>query len=171
MAAGLEFDPFNREEKVMSTMFAPNRGVMRWRKAPFRGWIVTSIIIFGALEFSACSTGQPPTATLSKAEMDLRAASEARAGEFAPMDLQTARDKLDQSKQAMAAKKYEEARRLAEVAQVEAELAEAKAEAEIARQAAEDLQKRIDSHRADIGRGPGQKSSAGAAPGVDHESK
>ena len=60
--------------------------------------------------------------------MDLRRASETRAREFASMDLQGARDKLNKSRRAMAVKKYEEARRLIEVAQVEADLTEANRE-------------------------------------------
>jgi hypothetical protein len=106
-------------------------------------WVIAAII-FLALGTGACSTAKPPTETVSRAELGLRAASEARAAELAPMDLQSAREKLEGSKQAMAAQRYEDARRLAESAQVEAELAEAKAEAEIMRHAAEELRKRID---------------------------
>lgn len=106
-------------------------------------WVIAFIIIL-ALGTGACSIAKPPTETLAKAELGLRAASEARAAELAPMDLQSAREKLHGSKQAMAGQRYEDARRLAETAQVEAELAEAKAEAEIMRQAADELRKRID---------------------------
>src|SRR6266581_4844701 len=95
------------------------------------------------------------------AEMDLRAASEARADEFAPMDLQSAREKLEGSKKAMAAKRYEDARRLAESAQVEAELAEVKAETEIMRRAAEELQKGIDALATDAERGSRKSLSKG----------
>ena len=58
------------------------------------------------------------------------------------MDYKNARDKLAKAKLAMAAERYEEARRLAESAQVDAELAEAKAEAEIVRRAADQLWKK-----------------------------
>jgi hypothetical protein len=108
-----------------------------------RPWVI-AFMIFLALGTGACSTTKPPTDALAQAELGVRAASEARAAELAPMDLQSAREKLEGSKQAMAAGKYEEARRLAESAQVEAELAEAKAEAEIMRHAADELRKRID---------------------------
>src|SRR5687767_10504496 len=83
-------------------------------------WVIVAIIIL-VLGNGACSTAKPPTETLSRAELGLRAASEARAAELAPMDLQSAREKLEGSKQAMAAQRYEDARRLAESAQVEAE--------------------------------------------------
>jgi len=105
--------------------------------------------------------GKPPTEALANAELRLRAASEARAAEFAPMDLQSAREKLEGSKQAIAAKRYEDARRLAESAQVEAELAEVKAETEIMRRAAEELQKGIDALATDAERGSRKSLSKG----------
>lgn len=108
-----------------------------------RSWVIGPMIIL-ALGTGACSTAKPPTDALAKAELGVRAAGEARAADLAPMDLQSAREKLEGSKQAMAAGRYEEARRLAESAQVEAELAEAKAEAEMMRHAADELRKRID---------------------------
>ena len=93
---------------------------------------------------------KPPTDVLSQAELTLRTAVEARADELAPMDLQRAREKLEASKKAIANGKYDEARRLAEVAQVEAELAEAKADAEITRLAADALRQRGDALRQEI---------------------
>jgi hypothetical protein len=128
----------------------------------FRGRLIISLIILFVFGNSGCSAGKPPTESLSKAELDLRAASEARADEFAPMDLQSAREKFEASKKALAAKNYDEARRLAEIAQVEAELAAAKAEAELTRRAAEDLRRRIDSLRAESERGsiPGPSPTA-----------
>jgi hypothetical protein len=128
----------------------------------FRGRLIISLIILFVFGNSGCSAGKPPTESLSKAELDLRAASEARADEFAPMDLQSAREKFEASRKAMAAKNYDQARRLAEIAQVEAELAAAKAEAELTRRAAEDLRRRIDSLRSESERGsiPGPSPAA-----------
>ena len=77
----------------------------------------------------------------------MRLAAEARADELAPMDLQRAKEKLEQAMTAMAAGKHTEARRLAEVANVEAELAEARAEAENTRLAADSLRRRGDALR------------------------
>jgi hypothetical protein len=51
---------------------------------------------------------------------------------------------MEQSKRAMEDKRYEDARRLAESAQVDAEVAEAQAEARIMRQAADRLAGRTD---------------------------
>ena len=102
-----------------------------------------------ALAGIGCSTAQPPTVILSDAELNLRAASEARADDLAPMDLQSAREKLVASRKAMQENKYEDARRLAENAQVEAELATAKAEAEIARRTADIVRHRLDPQRSE----------------------
>ena len=101
-------------------------------------------ILIGIVALSGCSMSKPPTDTLAKAELGVRAARDARADELAPMNLKIATEKLEKARQAVAAKRYDDARRLAESAQVEAELAEAKAEAEIVRRAADDLQRRVD---------------------------
>ena len=144
----------------MSRIFNTDHGLMRGRKS--RTWVIACLIILCAFEISGCSImGKPPTETLANAELRLRAASEARAAEFAPMDLQSAREKLEGSKQAIAAKRYEDARRLAESAQVEAELAEVKAETEIMRRAAEELQKGIDALATDAERGSRKSLSKG----------
>ena len=94
----------------------------------------------------------PPTTIVSAAELRIRTAVEARADEFAPLDLQRAREKLDASRRAMAAGQYEDARRLAETAYVEAELSEAKADAEITRIAADTLRQRSDALRQELER-------------------
>lgn len=121
-----------------------------------------AVMMILSLAAGACTMSKPPTETLSKADLALRAASEAKAAELAPMDLQSAREKLEGSKQAMATQRYEDARRLAESAQVEAELAEAKAEAEIMRYAAEELRKRIDVQRMENELGSRRSSTAGS---------
>ena len=101
-------------------------------------------VLSGTIGLSGCSMSKPPTDTLAKAELGVSAARDARADELSPMDLKIAREKLEKAKQAMAAKRYDDARRLAESAQVDAELAEAKSEAEIVRRAADDVQRRAD---------------------------
>jgi regulator of protease activity HflC (stomatin/prohibitin superfamily) len=93
------------------------------------GWLIV---------VSGCSIlSKPPTETLANAESSMRAAREARADELATADLRGAREKLTRANRAMADKNYDQARRLAESAQVEAELAEAKAEAAVVSRAAE----------------------------------
>ena len=97
------------------------------RQQGVRSW---TWILIGIVALYGCSMSKPPTDTLAKAELAVRSARDARA--------------LERAKQAMAAKRYDDARRLAESAQVDAELAEAKSEAEIVRRAADDLQRRAD---------------------------
>ncbi len=99
--------------------------------------LLWSALFAGLASFYGCSAAKPPTETLAKAELDLRAAREAKADELAPMNLRSAVEELEKSKQAMADKRYEDARRLAESAQVDAELAEARAEARMMRRAAD----------------------------------
>ena len=85
---------------------------------------------------------KPPTNRVTQAELAIRAAVDAKAADFAPVELQSARDKLAQARRMMTAEKYTEARRLAESAQVEAELAEAKAESAVMRRAADQILRR-----------------------------
>jgi len=87
-------------------------------------------------------TERAPTNRVAQADVAIRAAVEAKAADFAPVDLQSARDKLAQARRMMTAEKYTEARRLAESAQVEAELAEAKAESAVMRRAADQILRR-----------------------------
>jgi hypothetical protein len=146
----------------MGTIFDSESGMM-WHTKVLRTGVVTCIIILSALQTIGCSTGKPPAELFSMAELALRTAAEARADELAPMDLQRARDKFDAAKKAIAAGKYDEARRLAEVAQVEAELAEAKADAEITRLAADGLRQRVEALRQDIERSATRGSSPATA--------
>jgi len=97
------------------------------RQQGVRSW---TWILIGIVALYGCSMSKPPTDTLAKAELAVRSARDARA--------------LERAKQAMAAKRYDDARRLAESAQVDAELAEAKSEAEIVRRADDDVQRRAD---------------------------
>ena len=105
-----------------------------------------ALLSFGCtlLPLNSGRTAMPAIGAFSKAELSLRMAAEARADELAPMDLQRAKEKLEQARKAMEAGRNIEARRLAEAAEVEAELAEARADAEIARLAADQLRLRGD---------------------------
>ena len=103
-----------------------------------------SFAVVAVIFFYGCSTARPPTAILRNAELEVRAADEAKADEFASVDLRNARDKLARAKQAMAAGRHDEARRLAEGAQVDAELAGAKADAQVMRLAADRLLRKGD---------------------------
>ena len=98
---------------------------------------------------TGCSTTKPPTNTLAQAELSVRAAHDARAADLAALDLRSAQEKLERARQAMTAKKYDDARRFAESAQVDAELAEAKSEAATVRGIADDVQRKIDTRQSE----------------------
>ena len=131
---------------------------MRHSAALTPAWVIAGLVQLCAFQTGGCGAAKP-TDTLSRAENNLRAAVEARADELAPMDLQRAREKLENSKKAMDAGRHDEARRLAEGAEVEAELAEAKADAEITRQAADRLRRSIDALRQELERSPTKTTS------------
>ena len=115
-------------------MKAVNPRMLRYQKV-----LIWSGIVAGMTFSYGCSTGKPPTNVLAQAELGVRAARDASAEELAPMNLRSAREKLDRAKRAMADKRYDDARRLAESAQVDAELAEAQAEARVMRRAVDAL--------------------------------
>ena len=82
-----------------------------------------SLAVVALIIFYGCNAGSRPTAAiLRNAELEIGAADDAHAAEFAAVDLKNARDKLARAQQALAASRYEDARRLAERAQVDAEL-------------------------------------------------
>jgi multidrug efflux pump subunit AcrA (membrane-fusion protein) len=155
----------------MGTIFYSNLRIIPRAKAQHRFWIVICLIFSATFPFFGCSIlpldwGRPVIPTVgafSKAELSLRTAAEARADELAPMDLQRAKEKLDQARIAMAAGRDTEARRLAEAADVEAELAQAKAEAEITRLAADQLRLRGDALRQEM-EGAARRQSATETP-------
>jgi biopolymer transport protein ExbB/TolQ len=130
----------------MGSIFDSNRRM--WPAALALG--LCSLVLVAA---SGCSIAKPPTETLARAETRLRTATEARADELAPMELQRARENLANAKKTLSAGQDEKARRLAEAAEVEAELAEAKADAEVTRRAADGLRRSVDALRQEIERG------------------
>jgi multidrug efflux pump subunit AcrA (membrane-fusion protein) len=155
----------------MGTIFYINLRMSPRAKAQDRFWMVICLIFSAAFLSFGCSilpltserTAMPAVGAFSKAELRLRTAAEARADELAPMDLQRAKEKLENARRAMAAGKNTEARRLAEAAEIEAELAEAKAEAEITRFAAEYIRRRGDVLRQEL-EGDARRGSATEAP-------
>ena len=74
-------------------------------------------------------------------------ADKADAQRYAPADLQRAHDELSSAEKATAERRYVEARRYAEMAQVDADLASARASSGEAQHAAHEVQRSIDSLR------------------------
>jgi biopolymer transport protein ExbB/TolQ len=135
---------------AMSTNFNNYPAILPQRNSFWSAWGSPWLVILSIFQIAGCSTANPPTESIMRAETALRTAVEARADESAPADLRRARDNIEASKKAAASGKHEEARRLAEAAQVEAELAEAKADAEIMRWAADRLRRSIDALRQEM---------------------
>jgi hypothetical protein len=117
-----------------------------------RRWIGVPLIC-AALGMVGCA-GKPPLANLSQAELAVQEADKKTASQYAPLELQTAREQLNRAKRAMDDKEYDTARHLADEALVNAQLAEARAGAEKARQAAAELQRSIQTLRAELQRTP-----------------
>lgn len=96
-----------------------------------RGAVASGIartLVWSAL-FAAMLTGcasNPPVAALSAAEAEISAATKARAAHNAPTELERANRLLDAARVALDERRYDDAERLSERAQVEAELARAR---------------------------------------------
>lgn len=96
---------------------------------------------FAVLLAAGCSSLKTPaTADVAVSSAAVADAASAGGTEFAPVEMRSARDKLDQAKQAMAAEDYQRAIDLANAAQADAKLAQAKANSAKAQKAAQALQ-------------------------------
>jgi Domain of unknown function (DUF4398) len=85
----------------------------------------------------ACATTPPPNEQVAVSTAALANAVSAGAPELAPVEMKTARDKLDRANVAMLAKNYDAALSLAQEAQVDAGVAQAKAQSIKAQKAAD----------------------------------
>jgi hypothetical protein len=111
------------------------------------------VVLGAALALGACATdAPPPRAELAAAEVALRGAETADAARFAPAPLTLAQDKYARAGAAMEARRFVDARRLAEQALADAQLAEAEARSQVARHSAAELQESIRLLREEIER-------------------
>jgi hypothetical protein len=94
-----------------------------------RAVLVSGAGLVGAalLALAGCASAPIPTEQLAVSKTQIESATTAGGTEFAPLELKTAREKLDAANRAVAEKDYEKAARLASEAQVDAKLAETKA--------------------------------------------
>ncbi|MFZ2307204.1 MAG: DUF4398 domain-containing protein [Rhodoferax sp.] len=108
----------------------------------------------GALALSACSSSlkTPATADVAVSQAAVESAVRADGTEFAPADMQAARDKLALAKKALAAKDYKAATDYATQAQADAKLAQAKAGSAKSQAVAETLQEDIRVLRVELDR-------------------
>ena len=86
------------------------------------------------------SATPPPTEQMAVSRSAVANAVSAGGSEYASVELKTAQDKMDRANRAMAKEEYENARWLAEEAQVDARLAEKLAQSAKAQQAASVIQ-------------------------------
>jgi len=109
---------------------------------------VAAITVFACGLGTGCATqGDVPTQDLTMAHTLVEQADKANAQRFAPAELQRAHDELSSAEKAVADKRYIDARRYAENAQVDADLASARATSGEAQRAAEEVNRSIDTLR------------------------
>ena len=102
----------------------------------FRWHGVLGAIGVAAVVVAGCASVPPPTEQMAVSKSAIANAASAGGGEYAPVEMRAAQDKMDGANRAMGKKDYDDARKLAEAAQVDARLAEKKAEAAKAQKAA-----------------------------------
>ncbi|WP_266183402.1 DUF4398 domain-containing protein [Dyella humicola] len=94
---------------------------------------VSTLTLAFTLALSGCASTPPPDGIMNQAQVQLQAARDADAADYAPVDLGFAQNKFQQAQAAMAKGKYDDAATLADEARADAELARAKARLAAAR--------------------------------------
>lgn len=92
---------------------------------------------------AGCASMPPPTEQLAVSKAAVTSAVSAGGNEFASIEMKAAQEKLDRATQALEKEDYENARWLAEQAQIDATLAEKKAQSAKAQKAANVIQNDI----------------------------
>lgn len=89
--------------------------------------------------------------TMADAETSLQRAREAKAADYAPLELTQAEERMRSARQAMYNEDYTEARRLAQEAQVRANLAEARSRSVQTQKATQEIRQSVEALRRDLG--------------------
>jgi hypothetical protein len=110
------------------------------------------LVLLLAAGLGACASVPPPESQMGKADLALRKAEQADAAHFAPLEMRTARTKLEAARAAMRDKDNLEARRLAEQAKLDAILAEATAQTAQRKEATDTIRADIEALRAEAQR-------------------
>lgn len=97
---------------------------------------VAGLVAAGALFVASCASIPAPTEQMTISRAAVTEATNAGSSIYAPTQLKTAMEKMGGAEQALSEKNYEQARNLAEQAQVDAQLALAMARAAKAKKAA-----------------------------------
>ncbi len=108
--------------------------------------IVLTVTALLAAAASGCATqGPQPTEQITRARAVVEQADKGGAQRYAAADLQRAHDELADADKANSAKRYDDARRYAEAAEVDADVANARSNAGEAERAAHELRQSTDS--------------------------
>ena len=109
------------------------------------------LLVAGSL--IGCSANiPPPTQKLAVSEAAINQDEAAGAGEFAPLEMRSARENLAKAREAVTGQENQKAFQLAEQAEVDAQLAEAKARTAKAQKTVAVIQESIHTLKSEIGR-------------------
>lgn len=100
--------------------------------------------------FLAGCASEKPVRSIANAETSLQRAREARAIDYAPLELKLAQEKLQAARQAMDKEDYKQAKSLAEEAQAHAQLAEAQARSGQSQKMAQEMRQSIETLRSEL---------------------
>ena len=109
-------------------------------------FLLSALAASSVLVLAGCSSN-PPTSQMAVATQAINAAETAGATEFAPVEMQSARKKMNDAEKAEFKKEYEEAQPLAEQAEWEARVAERKAQAEKVQRSVDDAKRGVEALR------------------------
>jgi hypothetical protein len=101
---------------------------------------VPTIIAVAAIMIAGCASNPAPSEQLAVSKAAVTSAIRDGGNEYAPLELKSARDKMEAAEQAMAAEEYILAKRLAEEAQLDAKLAETKTDLAKAQKSVDDAE-------------------------------
>lgn len=102
------------------------------------------------LLIAACASTPPDPRLLDNARQAIEQAEAAQASEYAPLELRFANERLYLAEQALGNEREDEARRLAEQAELEAQLALARTRAALARAELQNKQRELEQIRSDL---------------------
>jgi hypothetical protein len=114
---------------------------------------IVSLAVVCFLFLAGCAS-EKPVRSMTNAETSLQRAREARAIDYAPLELRLAEEKLQAARQAMDKKEYKQARSLAEEAQAHAQLAEAEARSGQSQKVAQEMRQSIETLRSELASRP-----------------
>jgi hypothetical protein len=105
---------------------------------------VLALFVGTGLLATGCASVPEPKAEIAKADLAYRKSEAVNAAELAPLDARLAREKMEKAKLEMSRGNYQNARWLAEEAEVDALVAEAKARSQRVQRATEDKREAVD---------------------------